>query len=81
MEIPCKDCLCFPVCKSQAVMKNPIEEGDCVKLHVLNNKCILFTKWFLLSNYYKSEIEVLKCFNATSSTWLVKWYTDEKNSM
>jgi len=67
MNIPCKDCLCFPVCKSQAV-KEHFKGESYVYLSILNEKCELFSKWYISTRYF-GEDEIKKCFEANSSTW------------
>jgi hypothetical protein len=68
-KIPCKDCLCFPVCKSQAVIEN--FEGGYVRLYILDNKCELFSEWYKSSECYdNADAEVLEYFGATSASWI-----------
>jgi hypothetical protein len=68
-KIPCKNCICFPVCKNQAVEKVLVDRMN-VSLKVLHKKCKLFEKWYNTVKYvnYFTE-EVRECFNASSASW------------
>jgi hypothetical protein len=75
-KIPCKDCLCFPACKSQAVMKTSQEGEYYLYLSILYNKCELFSKWYISSRYF-GEAEVTECFGANSVTWFIRgWWME-----
>jgi hypothetical protein len=68
-KIPCKNCICFPVCKSQAVGKT-LADKMYVRLIVLHKKCKLFEKWYnrsYNSGYPTAEVE--ECFNTSYTTW------------
>jgi hypothetical protein len=70
-KIPCKNCICFPVCKSQAVVEK-FGIGRHIKVGVLHKKCKLFVKWYDEA-FSKWNItthparEIKKCFFNTSS--------------
>jgi hypothetical protein len=72
MKIPCKDCLCFPVCKSQAVTEDFCKE-ECISLPLLYNKCELFSKWYGGINFFNSvkKAEITECFGIASVSWFV----------
>jgi hypothetical protein len=78
-KIPCKDCLCFPICKTQAVRKN-FQEKLCVILFILDDKCELFSEWYRSVEYLNNaKIEIVKCFGTTSAVWVL-WEEDSDSS-
>jgi len=72
-KIPCKDCLCFPICKIQAVKYNVWKNG-CVDLSVLDDKCEGFSKWYGARGFKNAGREVVNCFGAARSSWLMGRY-------
>jgi hypothetical protein len=66
-KIPCKNCICFPACKSQAVEKTFKNEMH-IRLSVLHRKCEVFAKWYARSGYPTEKIK--ECFNVSYATWL-----------
>jgi hypothetical protein len=70
MKIPCEDCLCLPVCKSQAIKKN-IWEKEYVDLIMLDKKCELFSKWYRSKLFKDSGPEIAECFGSARSSWLI----------
>jgi hypothetical protein len=71
-KIPCKDCLCFPVCKSQAVIEGCEVGYNYVYLTILDDKCELFSEWYRSSKcLHNADAEVLEYFGATSASWLI----------
>jgi hypothetical protein len=68
-KIPCKNCVCFPACKSQAVLEKS-EGGRYIRVGVLHKKCKLFEKWYNTVKYISYPIaEVKECFNISSASW------------
>jgi len=68
MKIPCKDCLCFPICKNQAVMKSSTE-GYCIYITTLVDRCELFSECYTSKCFDKDE--VTEFFGAT--WWVEKF--------
>jgi hypothetical protein len=69
-KIPCKNCICFPICKNQ-VLKKTFTNEMYIRLSVLHRKCKVFAKWYstvkYLNYYYIKEVK--ECFNAFYTTW------------
>jgi hypothetical protein len=76
MKIPCKNCVCFPVCKSQAIMEK-FGGGRYIRIDILHKKCKVFVKWYD-SRIIRCSItkEVRECFNVSYATWRIpgRWY-------
>jgi hypothetical protein len=74
IKIPCMNCICFPVCKSQAMMEKS-GGGMYIRVGVLHKKCKLFVKWYneaflkwyILYDPTHPAREIKKCFFNNSS--------------
>jgi hypothetical protein len=71
-KIPCKDCLCFPLCKGQVIISENLHGGKCVDFIILDKKCELFSKWYRSAECFKNGgSEIRDCFDISTSTWLI----------
>jgi hypothetical protein len=72
-KIPCKNCICFPLCKNQAVEKT-FKNEMYIRLNILYKKCKLFVKWYDRScgfeEYPKVRGKIKECFNVSYVNWL-----------
>lgn len=82
-KIPCKDCICFAICKAQVTkyINDTFEDRKAVYLitpnlmayyifiDVLNVKCSIFTDWI---NENLKWVNRSKCFNKTYHTFVHK---------
>jgi hypothetical protein len=65
-EIPCKDCLCFPACKSQAIRTNIWV----LNLNILADKCIIFKEWYeLAAKFSDARKAVIDHFVVFKASW------------
>jgi hypothetical protein len=71
IKIPCKNCICFPACKSQAVMEK-YGGGMYIRVGVLYKKCKLFEKWYNIIKHISYPMaEIRECFNISYTTWQI----------
>jgi hypothetical protein len=73
-KIPCKNCICFPICKSQAMMEK-FGGGRYIRIDILHKKCKVFEKWhniIEIEHISYPIAEVKECFNVSSASW-GKW--------
>jgi hypothetical protein len=69
IKIPCKNCICFPTCKNQAMMEK-FGGGRYIKVDILHKKCKLFEKWYnTIDHVGYPTVEVKECFNVSSASW------------